>query len=273
MNKHKISILKIVVLLFLIFVLNLNFAPKLNSHLRNGDCLQPKISDLISPIVIDDLPGSLNDWKWVESQVWFGGGNGSKTNPYIIDDITINGQNSGNCIEIKNSNKYFIIRNCTIYNSSPGTYPNYEAGIRFINVSNGKIINNEIINNGGYGIYLSLDIENIIIANNTVNNNDNTGIRCWDGIALNVFNNSVNYNGGIGIDLTGNNSIISENKAIGNLRYGFTIHGNYNNISKNIIADNGYEFPNANYHGILLLTVLSLRQIDSYSSPQDFWDL
>jgi len=253
MNKHTIMILRIAVLLSFIFVLNSNFVLKMNSHLRNVDSLQPKISDLTSPIVIDDLPGSLNDWTWVESQVWFGGGNGSKTNPYIIDDITIDGQNSGTCIEIKNSNKYFIIRNCTIYNSGAESHPYYGAGIRFNNVSNGKIFNNEITNNRGMGIHLYFDIENITVANNTVNNNDYGGIKSRSGIALNVYNNCVNYNGWQGIYLVVNNSIISKNKAIGNIHEGFVLaESYYNNISRNIIADNGYELPTTSYAGIYL---------------------
>ena len=47
-------------------------------------------------------------------------------NPYIIENVLIDGQGSGNAIEIADSSVYFIIRNCTIFNSGTGwEYPGF----------------------------------------------------------------------------------------------------------------------------------------------------
>ena len=89
-----------------------------------------------SLILIDDSDPNYN-WTFTANYVWCSG-SGSWTDPYVIENITINGQGSGNCIEIRNSDAYFIVRNCTLYNS--GTSNN--AGIKLDNVENGTIINN-----------------------------------------------------------------------------------------------------------------------------------
>ena len=66
-------------------------------------------------------------------------GDGSSSNPYLIQDLTIDGDNIGNCIAIENSEYYLVIENCTVYNSGPGFY---DSGIKLINVSNAQILNN-----------------------------------------------------------------------------------------------------------------------------------
>ena len=60
-------------------------------------------------------------------------GSGIWSDPYIIENVTIDGQNSGNCIDIRNSDVYFIIRNCTVYNSGTGLD---DAGIYLAIVKN-----------------------------------------------------------------------------------------------------------------------------------------
>ena len=45
-------------------------------------------------------------------------GSGTYSDPYIIKDLVIDGESSGNCILIENSDGYFLIQNCTLYNSS-----------------------------------------------------------------------------------------------------------------------------------------------------------
>ncbi|GAH39004.1 unnamed protein product, partial [marine sediment metagenome] len=76
-------------------------------------------------------------------------GSGSYSNPYVIEDFVINGGGWGTCILIENSDVYFKIQNCTIFNS--GGYSN--AGIRLSNVNNSLIITNNYSSNYN-GIYL-----------------------------------------------------------------------------------------------------------------------
>jgi len=58
-----------------------------------------------SPIIINGNGG----WYTVNLTVEWCTGSGTFNDPYIIQNVLIDGQNSGNCIEIKNSDVYFII--------------------------------------------------------------------------------------------------------------------------------------------------------------------
>ena len=149
-----------------------------------------------NPIFIDgDATGvDAHNWTWVETQVWFGGGNGTWKNPYIIENITIDGSDSANCFEIRDSSVFFIVRNCTFYNSSSGEY---DAGIKLENTNNGTIIQNNCSSNGANGLVI------INGKNNTISGN-------------NIFNNSQD---GIFLHLSNNNTFL-ENDIIDNTQYG-----------------------------------------------------
>jgi len=54
-------------------------------------------------------------------------GNGTYSEPYIIEDLVIDGGGSGSCISIENSDVYFKIDNCSVYNSGD----NGDKGIHF----------------------------------------------------------------------------------------------------------------------------------------------
>lgn len=89
-------------------------------------------------------------------------GNGTMSNPYIIEWLTINGNGSLYCILINNTNKFFIIRDCTLFNSTFGLYLN--------NVSNGDIFNNFIYSNFYAGLLIKGSNNNTILLNNVYNN-------------------------------------------------------------------------------------------------------
>jgi len=86
------------------------------------------------------------------------GGSGTLGDPYIIANwiITDNGiANSG--IVIYNTDAYFIIRNCT---ASGFVNKSWFSGIKFINVTHGKIEGSEVYTNSqGIYIYQSTNIE------------------------------------------------------------------------------------------------------------------
>ncbi len=115
----------------------------------------------LSNIYINGSATGVNahNWSWVVSQPWFGGGNGTQNNPFCIENITI--EDATDCIEIYNSEKFFTVRNCTLYNSSTGIYLN--------NVSNGLINNNNVSNNN-WGVYLYECVNNSI-KHNSINGN------------------------------------------------------------------------------------------------------
>ncbi len=171
---------------------------------------------------------------------------GTKNDPYIIENWIIDGGVTGTSIDILNTDAYFIIRNCTTYNSVPGSIgsgPFYHAGIRFYNVSNAKIINNNISNSRFSGIRLYYNSDNNIIKGNIANNNPDVGIillkDCYNNT---VLNNLCNDNGQWGIQLHDNNdgNLIMGNTASFNDKVGiYLTSGSDNNfIYNNSISGN-----------------------------------
>ena len=89
-------------------------------------------------------------------------GNGTESNPYIIEGLTINGNGSLYCILINNTNKFFIVRDCTLFNSTFGLYLN--------NVSNGEVFNNYIFSNFNAGLLIDGSNNNTVLFNNVYSN-------------------------------------------------------------------------------------------------------
>ena len=122
-------------------------------------------------------------------------GNGTYSDPYIIEDLVIDGGGSGSCILIENSDVYFKIENCTLFNSDT-------SGLYLKNVSNGKILNNNCSFNR-YGIYTYYSKNNTILGN-IANNNSFYGIclksQCND---TKVVGNRASFNSKIGIYIDG----------------------------------------------------------------------
>jgi len=241
---------------------NLNFYGRVGgnySEFRNDITLDKenlKISKISGPIHID------NNW----SAAFAAGictGSGNWSDPYVIEDLTIDGRNSSSCIKIENSNVPFIIQNCTLLNSS-STY--YTGGIELVSVKNGRILFNNCSNNRRNGIYLGLS-ENNTVSGNLMNYNDGNGVRLrigcvnntisnniannnnWRGIVLdeshynNVTNNSASGNsGGLILFNCDNNRIINNN--LTNNIFGLTMAHEFlvgchnNTISKNNISYN-----------------------------------
>ena len=242
MHKFKNLNIKATTLLLLLFMFCSNF--KLNDQMRSGTNLEPKISGLIAPIVIDDSPGSPNNWAWAVTQTWCSG-KGTEEKPYVIKNITINGGGIGSCIEIKNSDKYFIIENCTIYNS--GNIFMGDAGIKLYNTTNGLLIKNNCSNNQRHGILLIEDcINNTIQCNHLSNNTYSAIVICEGG----------NYNKVI------NNTLLSNGHSIWLRSYKESIFsGNVNPCDNNNISNN-YIF-NATFVGIFLQDGCSNNILDN----------
>lgn len=117
-----------------------------------------------APIEID---GDYNFNATAQAEGWYG--NGTKFNPYIIEDLEIDqGGGPGHCISIMNTRVYFIIQSCNLYLGN--------SGIDLINVTNGQFMNNHCSYNS-YGIRLQ-NSDNNTLSNNTCS--DNT----WYGISL-----------------------------------------------------------------------------------------
>lgn len=194
-------------------------------------------------IVID------NNWSDVKDTYEWCTGEGTESHPYLIEHVIIDGQGSWNCIDIRNSNDYFIIQKCMLYDSSGGHY----YGIKMNNVSNGNIIDNNFFGNY-FGIYFKSSNNNTIFGNKIyendvgvylVNCNNNTisgniaddnfyGISLSESKFNHLLGNTVNCIGG-GIEIyESDNNVISRNVANNNFNGIFLIRSSNNTLSDNV---------------------------------------
>ncbi len=238
-----------------------------NSNFGNEN---PKISAISAKIHIDDEDPS-SDWI-VAKAAGICSGLGTRFNPYIIEDLIIDGGGSGSCIFIENSDVFFIIRNCSVTNS--GNYfsqisQKYDGGISLLNVENAIIIDNTafgnypgvvlcssnnntvsgniVISNFGHGIILYSSRYNTISGNIVTNNLIGIYLdNCWFN---NVSGNTDNYNVVAGIYLTDSSfNDILENSANCN-SYGIYLFGDCrsNTFSRNTINNNSNHGINLYY--------------------------
>ncbi|MHA1291500.1 MAG: right-handed parallel beta-helix repeat-containing protein, partial [Promethearchaeota archaeon] len=209
------------------------------------------------PIYINDLDPNYNWSKTAKDNEWCKG-SGTWKDPYIIENITINGMGSSSSIRILNSNKYFIINNVTLFNSSP-------RGIYLSNTTNGKIINNKIYNNSeaiwlqnqsnnntvsgnliynnGHAIKIDDSANNLIIGN-IVKNNSQNGILLENCNGTKISGNTLNSNELRGIELDNSNSNwILGNTVNNNSQNGIWLknHCQNNTISNNTVKNSKHD--------------------------------
>ncbi len=178
----------------------------------------------------------LND-NWSATALdWIQVGAGTPQNPHIIENVTINAVGMGSGIIIEDSNDYFIIRNCTVYNSG---IVSSDAAILLRNTDNGQIIENNCSNNKRHGIHLRENCNNNFLLRNNISNNRN-GIFLYLSDNNSISGNTLEYNdyNGIYLDSSDNNTI-SENNANKNKQDGILlIVCNNNTITNNTANDN-----------------------------------
>ena len=174
-----------------------------------------------------------NNWTAVEAAHDWCTGEGTESEPYLIENVTIDAQGSGSCIKIQNNNDYFIIQNCSLYHS--GSIPN--AGITLYNVTNGKIINNYCYSNY-HGIYIKYSSYNTVSGNNA-SYNARGGLDLTECDNNTISGNIANSNYW-GIDLSeSDNNKVSDNTASYNILEGIELNECDNNtISGNIASYN-----------------------------------
>jgi parallel beta-helix repeat protein len=183
--------------------------PKHSNNINNLDNL--KISNISSPIHIKGNSG------WVNFKNTGGcTGNGTQSDPYVIEDLIIDGSWHYNCVLVENSNVYFRIENCTLrYGRSSGWWLDDGAGVYLINVSNAQLINNTFYGNNCGIIFLYSNYS--IISRNNIRDStsSDSGIYLSNSNYNNISRNSLRNNEGIGLSLSrSNNNLILQNAFI-----------------------------------------------------------
>jgi len=269
---RKLKKLKIVFLINLIILLSAFYISNLDTNRMNEyeDSFQDYSIEnnlkkagfwTLTPLVIDDDLGGDYTWLEASSEDWCTG-SGTYSDPYIIENIIINGQNSSSCLTIQDSLKYFIIRNCTFYNA--GLSPN--AGLKIDDVQNGYIYKNNVSFNNRWGIYLTngsnctvannaanynvgnnifvSNSDHNVIINNIANDGKYMGIKLENSDWIVVQNNTANRNdqAGISISWRSHNNTITENIVMDNDEYGIMLDNNctQNNLTNNYAESNKY---------------------------------
>ncbi|MEM4308931.1 MAG: NosD domain-containing protein, partial [Thermoplasmata archaeon] len=226
-------------------------------------------------------------------------GSGTQNDPYIIGDWEIDAKGGTYCIWIENTDVYFVVRNCTVYNATNAGSVPYGAGITLNNMRNGflennkcnnsnrgiylygssqynNITNNNAYGNTQYGIYLYSSSNYNNITNNNASNNNQFGVYLYSSSNYNnITNNTVSGNANHGILLySSNNNNITSNNASGNTNYDIYLYSSSNNtIANNKATDNSkygiHLASSSNYNNISNNTVSNNTNYGIYLSASN----
>ncbi|TXT62261.1 MAG: hypothetical protein BAJALOKI1v1_990006 [Promethearchaeota archaeon] len=265
MNKYnKLKTLSIllfsVLLLTFVTQTNILYPTKEESEL-SGDIIfrmenhELKSSEVITSLIL--INGSAtgidaHNWSWAKDQGYVSRGNGTQENPYVIENLEIDCQNSHAGVVIVDSREeaaipiYFTIRNNRIYNV--GAANSHSAGIKLYRTQHGTLENNEISStrDGNYGIHIV----------GTLNTQNGYPFQ-WDTSKdINVTNNNItNTERGIYIETGCEDIIVSNNTATSNSLAGIYINRRclQLTITNNLLSDNniGIADSDSNNHEII----------------------
>lgn len=157
-TKMKIIVLMTLGVMFVISsitIINNNLIINAESTKRtNSDNENLKISKVSGKIHIN------NNWSDAKT-AGICTGSGTESDPYIIENLEIDGGGLGCCILIENSDVYFKIENCYLNNTGDEYY---DAGIKLIDVDNGQLLNNNATGST-FGFFLNRSDNNLITGN------------------------------------------------------------------------------------------------------------
>ncbi|MFX1487985.1 MAG: nitrous oxide reductase family maturation protein NosD, partial [Promethearchaeota archaeon] len=204
----------------------------------------------LEPIFIDD--DGEGDFTWKEaSKQWWCQGAGTELDPYLIENVKINGAGSLFCIRVYNSDAHFIIKNCILYGMD---VTEAAAAIVLLNTENGLIVDNSIIDNGNpldpsVSAISILDSDNNVIMGNDCTGNVAVGIYVASSSNNEILENYCRESiygiiiVGESVFTLGNtaeNNLVEDNTISNNVEYGILlqIEANYNEIIANRIAEN-----------------------------------
>ena len=111
------------------------------------------------------------NWTAANSTYDYINGSGTEAYPFIIENIVLNAHQANSCIVIEDTNEYFTIRNCTLFNS---TTSGNTGGIILNNVTNGNITDTDIYS-CNYGMFIN-GTENCTISDVFMYSNTNDSV-------------------------------------------------------------------------------------------------
>lgn len=176
-------------------------------------------------------------------------GDGTISNPYVIEGVTFQGDN--HLIEIRNTNVYFIIRNCILSQASSAFYlyqvsnghlfnnTIVEGAIFLENSEYNSLSNNTVVNSNLRGIYLSHSGNNVL-SNNLVTTCDEVGIHLYFSPHCTLSHNTVTGNARTGIlaDFS-DNSALQNNIVTNNREEGICLYFSENcSVTDNFLMNN-----------------------------------
>ncbi len=145
------------------------------------------------------------NWSATASNYTWVTGTGTWADPYLIENVTIDGKSANSTIIIKNTSEYFKINNVTLH-ASPLTGIN--GGIIINNAKNGQIIDTEIYS-CGFGIWINQS-SNITISDCYIRINKNDSIYIGNSNNVTVTDKTDLYNNdghGVYFENSDNNTI------------------------------------------------------------------
>jgi parallel beta-helix repeat protein len=249
LKKKQIFLVVLIIVSFSIPFFSVNYLKLTNTKkIQNTYNYDPRSSQwvLTSPITVNESDPTQNWANTAASEPWCSG-SGIWSDPYVIDDVTIDLQNGDNsCISVFDSNVYFQIKDCTLLNAGWGTFNN--AGIFLSNTNNGQLISNNCSSHEYVGIYLD-QCDNNTISGNIASDNQN-GIELDYSHYNTITGNAPYSNRANGIDVwrSDNNTIIGNVLSFNS--YGITLGSTENcTVSGNTMSScgisiyfNDYEF-------------------------------
>ncbi|MFX1570122.1 MAG: NosD domain-containing protein [Promethearchaeota archaeon] len=190
-----------------------------------------------SHIVINDsIP--TKSWAYTASHYPWCSGSGVWSDPYLIHDVEIDGEEGESCIIIAESTVFFRIENCRLYNSGWTEYDS--AGIRLIDTDNGFLIGNNCSFNEYNGINIEFGCNNNTLTGNTVTNNQD-GIKVQYSANNTIIGNSLVLNSVRGINVQDSDNVIIKSNTLSNNRNGIWIDKCENcTATGNLLANCGF---------------------------------
>jgi len=174
-------------------------------------------------------------------------GDGSETDPYVIDGYDIDGDGYGYGIFIGNVTDHFIVQDNTIQNARGNDEDWHEnSGIFLYNTTNGELVANDPITENDFGIRF-IDSEGNTVVDNNLTGNEGEGWNDGHGIYIenseeNIFENNIvsdSEDSGFFLENSNSNELI-DNEVYDNGEFGIYLDETMNNVLEgNEIEDDG----------------------------------